>query len=256
MKNYSSSKQILCSGKSDMNNFVDNHKPMSQVPYLRTGIDIHNTSLTEKKAYPEEQVNADNEFTDAGLWTPQTSMLRAIKRWVNESDFEAKCALSIDKNPTLDTILIPKWPAITIHRAIYPEFDAQNLFKIADNQYDLVYSHQVLEHIAKPWIAAREMVRVLRPGGIGLHTTCAFNPRHGFPQFKDYYRFLPDGLAELFEGVNVLVKEGWGNREALLYNLSIDDGHGPLRGRRFHKEVGKRNDDMYPWCVWIIFTKL
>ncbi len=65
-----------------------------------------------------------------------------------------------------------------------------------------------------------------------------------------------DGLAELFEGVNVLVKGGWGNKEALVYNLAIDDGHGLLGGRRFHKVVGMKNDDLYPWHVWIIFQKL
>jgi hypothetical protein len=89
-----------------------------------------------------------------------------------------------------------------------------------------------------------------------LHTTCAFNPRHGLPQFNDYYRFLPDGLAELFEGVKVIVKAGWGNRQALLYNLAIDDGHGALGGRRFCEHLGQKNDEQYPWHVWIIFEKL
>ena len=196
------------------------------------------------------------EFTDNGFWTPQTFMLKAIKEWVLQTPFEPHIVLSIDKNPTLDSIIIQKWPGVTVHRAAYPEFDAQDLSRIGDNQYDLVYSNQILEHIPRPWIAAKEMVRVLRPGGLGLHTTCAFNPRHGFPEFNDYYRFLPDGLAELFEGVNVLVKGGWGNKEALVYNLAIDDGHGLLGGRRFHKVVGMKNDDLYPWLVWIIFQKL
>ena len=131
-----------------------------------------------------------------------------------------------------------------------------NLSKIADNQYDLVYSHQVLEHLSKPWIAAKEMVRVLRPCGLGLHTSCAFNPRHGPPVFNDYYRFMPDGMAELFEGVKVLLRQGWGNRQALIYNLAVDDGHGDLGGRRFHKVVGTRNEELYPWAVWVIFLKL
>ena len=126
----------------------------------------------------------------------------------------------------------------------------------SDNFFDLVYSHQVLEHVPKPWIAAIEMVRVLKVGGIGIHTSCAFNPRHGLPEFNDYYRFLPDGLAELFDGVKVIVKSGWGNRQALLYNLAIDDGYGALGGRRFNKFVGQQNDEQYPWHTWIIFVKL
>ncbi|MHC4644169.1 MAG: FkbM family methyltransferase [Planctomycetota bacterium] len=208
-----------------------------------------------KFTHSAEEATYDS-FTDQGLWTPQTYMQQAIADWLKGTSFEPCIALSIDKNPPLDVIITRRWPNVKIKRAPYPEFDAQDLSRIADSQYDLVYSNQILEHIPKPWVAAKEMVRVLRPGGLGLHTTCAFNPRHGPPVFNDYYRFLPDGLAELFEGVKVLVKAGWGSRQALLYNLAIDDGHGALGGRRFCEQIGKRNEERYPWHVWIIFEKL
>ena len=197
----------------------------------------------------------DDKFTDMGFWTPQTYMMQAIDDWIQSTPYEVSDALSIDNSPTLDPLLLARWPAINIQRAVYPEYDAQNLFCFADIHFDLVYSHQVLEHIPKPWIAAKEIVRVLRVGGIGIHTSCAFNPRHGLPAFNDYYRFLPDGLAELFDGVKVIVKRGWGNRQALLYNLAIDDGHGPLGGRRFSNFIGQQNDTQYPWHTWVIFLK-
>ena len=136
-----------------------------------------------------------------------------------------------------------------------PAPDVQRLQAFADGQFDVVYSHQVLEHVPKPWLAGQELVRVLKPGGIGLHTTCAFNPLHGPPVFNDYYRFFPDGLAELFSNVTIHVKAGWGNREALITNLAINDGHGDLGGRRFHPLVGQRNEERYPWHTWIIFQK-
>lgn len=198
----------------------------------------------------------DYDFIDNGLWTPQTFMLETISTWVRKARQDIRHALSIDNSPTLDPILLNRWPDINIQRAVYPEYNAQDLSSIDSNQFDLVYSHQVLEHIPKPWRAANEMVRLLKVGGIGLHTTCAFNPRHGLPEFNDYYRFLPDGLAELFDGVETIEKGGWGNREALLYNLAIDDGFGDLGGRRFNKVIGSRNDDRYPWVTWIIFRKL
>ncbi len=195
-------------------------------------------------------------FTDRGFWTPQTEMLRAIADWVAQApDARIATGLSIDNNPTLDEILLRRWPELKITRAIYPEMDCQRLQHLADGSFDIVYSHQVIEHVPKPWLAAKELVRVLKPGGIGLHTTCAYNPLHGPPGFNDYYRFLPDGLVELFDGVEVLVKAGWGNREAILYNLAIDDGHGDLGGRRFHPSVGQRNDPIHPWVTWIIFRK-
>jgi SAM-dependent methyltransferase len=195
-------------------------------------------------------------YTVDGFWTPQTYMLQAIQKWFFEANLpQAVTALSIDKNPTLDEILQACWPSLKIEHAIHPRHDAQKLIDFADHQFDLVYSHQVLEHIPKPWLAAQECVRILKPGGLGLHTTCAYNPRHGPPAFNDYYRFFPDGLAELFSGVELLVKAGWGNREALIYNLAINDGHGDLGGRRFHPLVGQRNEILHPWVTWLIFRK-
>ena len=198
---------------------------------------------------------ATTNFLEDGFWTPQTFMLRNIAQWVRNSDYNLRTCLSVDRNPTLEPIIISKWPKIIIEYAIYPDVDACNLSKYPDNTFDLVFSHQILEHIPRPWVAAQEMIRVLKLGGIGIHTTCAFNPRHGQPHFGDYYRFLKDGLAALFEGVKVLCLDEWGNREAILYNVGINDGHGDLGGRRFHEAIGANNDGLYPWVTWIIYEK-
>ena len=168
---------------------------------------------------------------------------------------QAECALSIDENPTIERMLLRKWPELSIDVAKWPEIDAQDLNRYSDDSFDLVFSHQVIEHIPRPWIAAKEMNRVLKSGGIGIHTTCAFNPRHGEPEFKDYYRFLPDGLEQLFEGQRIIQKAGWGNRQALIYNLTIDDGFGKLGGRRFNAAIGQKNDETFPWHTWIIYQK-
>ena len=194
-------------------------------------------------------------YTDGELWTPQTVMLRTLRSWFRSSPYELTDALSIDRNPELDAMVLDRWPDAKIELARYPEFDAQDLKALDDGTFDLVYSHQVLEHIPKPWRAASEFVRVLRPGGIGVHTTCAHNPRHGLPAFNDYYRFLPDGLEQLYESVAVLLKGGCGNRRALGYNLSFEDGHGPPGGRRFPRAIGEPNDPDFPWHTWIIFRK-
>ena len=194
------------------------------------------------------------DFLDQGRWTPQTTMMRAIQKWIAAAAVVVTEALSIDTNPTLEPLIREKWPQVRIHNAVYPDHDAMAL-RFPDSTFDLVFSHQVLEHIPRPWLAAQEMIRVLKPGGIGIHTTCAFNPRHGQPHFRDYYRFHPEGLAEVFGGMQVMECSEWGNREAIRHNVSVDDGHGDLGGRRFGEDIGSWSDGLYPWASWIVFQK-
>lgn len=67
----------------------------------------------------------------------------------------------------------------------------------APGSFDFVLCTEVLEHVSRPWIAARELRRVLRPGGLLLLTT-PFNYRlHGYNQVVDYWRFTADGLRQL-----------------------------------------------------------
>ena len=37
---------------------------------------------------------------------------------------------------------------------------------LADDTFDVVHAHQVLQHVADPIGALREMMRVTRPGGV------------------------------------------------------------------------------------------
>lgn len=46
-----------------------------------------------------------------------------------------------------------------------------------DGSFDLILSHEVLEHVADDLLAVREMVRVLRPGGRAV----IFVPNRGYP---------------------------------------------------------------------------
>lgn len=93
---------------------------------------------------------------------------------------------------------------------IFPKDDAKNvilndaisLTSIPDEAYDGVASISVLEHINKPWLAAEEIIRVLKPGGIVYHFVPFSFPYHGSP--ADYYRYTPAAMEELFEGFEVL----------------------------------------------------
>lgn len=76
---------------------------------------------------------------------------------------------------------------------------------IADNSLDGVVFQGVVEHVAKPWVIAAEIVRVLRPGGVVYCEAPFMQWYHEDP--KDYYRFTEDGLRALFDGCET-VKSG------------------------------------------------
>lgn len=66
-----------------------------------------------------------------------------------------------------------------------------------DDSFDLVISNAVLEHVPDPFADARELVRVLKPGG-ELHVMVPFlQPEHGFPYH--YYNMTRSGLRQLFD---------------------------------------------------------
>jgi SAM-dependent methyltransferase len=78
--------------------------------------------------------------------------------------------------------------------------DAHKLSQyFADEKFDAVFSLSVFEHLAMPWIVAREINRVLDIGGITFHSTHFSWPVHEIPW--DFYRFSDEGLKVLFAPV-------------------------------------------------------
>lgn len=77
-----------------------------------------------------------------------------------------------------------------------------------DGALDAVYSNAVLEHVEKPWIVARELYRVLKPGGKIFINVPFLNVIH---DVHDYFRFTDKGLESLFsdfEKIEVGVSAG------------------------------------------------
>lgn len=63
--------------------------------------------------------------------------------------------------------------------------------------FDAVISIAVLEHVKDPFGAAREIVRVLKPGGELICAAPFLQPLHGYPHH--YYNMTPQGLRNLFD---------------------------------------------------------
>ncbi|MCC6563698.1 class I SAM-dependent methyltransferase [Candidatus Uhrbacteria bacterium] len=64
--------------------------------------------------------------------------------------------------------------------------------------FDAVVCDQVLEHVADPYGVARELMRVLKPGGLAYVGVPFVFPLHPSP--KDYARWSFDGLEALLPG--------------------------------------------------------
>ena len=65
-----------------------------------------------------------------------------------------------------------------------------------DDSFDAVLSLNVLEHVKDPFLAARELMRVLKPGGELMCVAPFLQPLHGYPHH--YYNMTGPGLANLF----------------------------------------------------------
>lgn len=64
-----------------------------------------------------------------------------------------------------------------------------------DATFDLVISLAVLEHVRDPFLATREMQRVLKPGGKLWIDVAFMQPYHGYP--AHYYNMTQQGLENL-----------------------------------------------------------
>jgi SAM-dependent methyltransferase len=70
-------------------------------------------------------------------------------------------------------------------------------------KFDCVLANAVFEHLERPWIAAREIARVLAPGGVFLVSTHQSFPLHAYP--SDFFRFSREALRLIFEDAGLVV---------------------------------------------------
>jgi len=84
--------------------------------------------------------------------------------------------------------------------------DVHRLTQITgEERFDIIISCSTFEHFKYPHLAAHEIMKALKVGGILFIQTHQTFPLHGFP--SDYFRFSREALAGLFSakmGIHIL----------------------------------------------------
>jgi SAM-dependent methyltransferase len=103
-------------------------------------------------------------------------------------------------------------------------------FPIPDDQYDIVVSANVIEHVRRIWVWLREVKRVCKPGGLVITITPVSWPYHAVPY--DCWRIYPEGMRALYEecGLEVVFARH-GSWEAREFESHIPGRSYPARYR-------------------------
>lgn len=101
--------------------------------------------------------------------------------------------------------------------------DICNCPHIPNDTYDIVHSHGLFEHVRKPWLAAKECVRITKPGGINIHRAPFAARYHPVP--TDCFRYTHTGFGILFEDLEeVLTGYDINNRRANKIGGKVEGG--------------------------------
>jgi SAM-dependent methyltransferase len=179
-------------------------------------------------------------------------MYENIRKAAADKSF-AGPALSISHSRHLIALLGVK--EVEVVEANYPEVSISHL-PHPDAAFGLVVSDQVFEHVDDlPSNAMRESLRVLRPGGWALHTTCFCTAYHG-P--GDYWLFTAEGLRSLAlrTGATEAISGTEGHPVELLINLLGWTRLGVPKAR-WHplRWLANRNRPSYGMTVWVLARK-
>lgn len=106
-------------------------------------------------------------------------------------------------------------------------FSNENIDVVADitntglegNSFDTVICTHVFEHIPRPWLATREISRLLKKEGICIITAPFIQTSHADPE--DYFRYTVQGLESLFRdnGFEIVESGGYGRMFATFFDF-------------------------------------
>jgi SAM-dependent methyltransferase len=151
-------------------------------------------------------------------------------------DLARELGLSFDKMTNAD------YPDVSVFALPYP-----------DASFDWVISDQCFEHfVGDPQAAMNETLRVLKPGGQLVHTTCFMTGYHGSAgQLEDYWRFSPTGLKFLCRAATESHADGIGHPLSNFLNSFFSFDPVPVATWHPVHWILRLNSPGHPSMVWV-----
>jgi SAM-dependent methyltransferase len=145
-------------------------------------------------------------------WIVLRSRREIFRRWLRQLPFENAKVLDIGGRIQPYRGLIPfkntYWSLDIRQTALVSILGNAECLPFSDASLDLVICTQMIEYVSEPAVLAKEVHRVLRPGGTLLLSAPSIFPRDSE---QDRWRFFPITLRQLFSpfsGVEVLPECG------------------------------------------------
>jgi SAM-dependent methyltransferase len=105
-----------------------------------------------------------------------------------------------------------------------------------DDTFALVHSQAVFEHVNDPFVAARELIRVTRPGGIIVTEVAFLQPLHAVPYH--FFNMTLWGVEELFKDCELLASDWFGPlSETVLWLMQSAGLPGKIEAERIDRIV-------------------
>ena len=191
------------------------------------------------------------QFAKSAFVTAKRVARYDSRNWLRIKQIDAWRAF-FDRHAPLGTILEispggndmwKRLPSAQYRAASFPDFDIVS--QALDEHFDFVIADQVLEHVAAPLDAVRNIRRMVRPGGYAVIATPFLFRVHARP--NDYCRWTEAGLTNLIVAAGferTKIESGaWGNKACARAHIG-----GPVRDYGWWRDLS--NDPEYPLQVW------